>query len=80
MYFCLDAHFLSHPIRRSFKEHRCNLLTDVNVVLQNSGHSVWSNSFLQLLLYGDESLSYEVNRSIPTLTIILHILKTERLD
>ena len=64
----------------SFKEHRCNLLTvDVNVVLQNSGHSVWSNSFLQLLLYGDESLSYEVNRSILTLTIT-YILKTERLD
>ena len=51
----------------SFKEHRCNFLTDVNVVLQNSGHSVWSNSFLQLLLYGDESLSYEVNRSVLTL-------------
>ena len=55
-------HFLL--LCNSFKEHRCNLLTDVNVVLQNSGHSVWSNSFLQLLLYGDESLSYEVNRSI----------------
>ena len=59
----------------SFKEHRCNLLTDVNVALQNSGNSVWSNSFLQLLLYGDESLSYEVNRSILTLTIT-YILKT----
>ena len=63
----------------SFKEHRCNLLADVNAVLQNSGHSVWSNSFLQLLLYGDQSLSYEANRSILTLTIT-YILKTERLD
>ena len=62
-----------------FKELRCNLLTDVNVLIQNSGHSVWSNSFLQLLLYGNESLSYEVNRSILTLTIT-NILKTERLD
>ena len=52
----------------SYKEHRCNLLADVNAVLQNSGHSVWSNSFLQLLLYGDQSLSYEANRSILTLT------------
>ena len=58
----------------SFKEHRCNLLTDFNVVLQNSGHSVWSNDFLQLLSYGDESLSYEVKRSILTLTIT-NILK-----
>ena len=48
-------------------------------VLQNSGHSVWSNIFLQLLLYGDQSLSYEANRSILTLTIT-YILKTERLD
>ena len=63
----------------SFKEHRCNLLADVNAVLQNSGHSIWSNSFLQLLLYGDQSLSYEANRSILTLTIT-YILKTERLD
>ena len=63
----------------SFKEHRCNLLTDVYVVLQNSGHSVWSNTFLQLLLYGDQSLSYETNRSILTLTTA-YILKTERLD
>ena len=63
----------------SFKEHRCNLLTDVNVVLQNSGYSVWGNSSLQLLLCGDESLSYEVNRSILTLTIT-YILNTERLD
>ena len=63
----------------SFKEHRCNLLTDFHVVLQSSGHSIWSNTFLQLLLYGDESLSDEVNRSIPTLTIT-YILKTERLD
>ena len=63
----------------SFKEHRCNLLTDVNVVLQNSGHSVWSNSFCNFFLYGDESLSYDVNRSILTLTIT-YILKTERLD
>ena len=63
----------------SFKEHRCNLLTDVKVFLQNSGHSVWSNSFLQLLLYDDESLSYNVNRSILTLTIT-YIIKTERLD
>ena len=62
----------------SFKEQRCNLLIDVSVVLQNIGRSVWSNSFLQLLLYG-ESLSYEVNRSILTLTITYH-LKTERLD
>ena len=61
------------------KEHRCNLLTDVNVVLQNSGHSVWSNSILQLLLYSDENLSYEANISILTLTIT-YILKTERLD
>ena len=64
---------------RSFKEHRCNLLTNVNVVLQNSGHSVWSNSFLQLLLYGDESQSHEINRLILTLTVT-YILKTERLD
>ena len=63
----------------SFKEHRCNLLTDVNVLLQKSGHSVWSNIFLQHLLYGDESLSYEVNRSILTLTTT-YILKTERRD
>ena len=63
----------------SFKEHRCSLLTDVNVVLQNSGHSVWSNSVLQLLLYDDEILSFEVNRSILTLTIT-YILKTECLD
>ena len=67
-------HFL--VLYDSFKEHRCNLFTDVNVVVQNSGHSVWNNSFLQLLLYGDESLSYEVNRSILTLTIT-YILKTE---
>ena len=68
----------------SFKEHRYNLFTDVKAGLQDSGHSfwhswVWNNSFLQLLLYGDESLSYEVNRSILTLTIT-YILKTERLD
>ena len=63
----------------SFKEHLCNLLTKVNFFLQNSGHSVWSNSFLQLLLCGDESLTYEVNRSIFNLTIT-YILNTERLD
>ena len=63
----------------SFKEHRCNLITDLNVVLQNSGYSVWSNSFSQLLLYGDESLCNEVNRPILTLTIT-YILKIECLD
>ena len=63
----------------SLKERRYNLFTDVNVVFQNNGHSVWSNSFLQLLLYGDEGQSYEVNRSILTLTIT-YILKTKRLD
>ena len=62
----------------SFKEHRYNLVTDVNAVLQNGGHSVWSNSFLQLLLYGDESLSYEANRSILTLTITMNCISDVR--
>ena len=61
----------------SFKEYRGNLLTDFNVILENNGHSVCN--ILQILLYGDESLSYEVSRSILTLTIT-YILKTEWLD
>ena len=56
----------------SFKEHRCNLLTNLLMLLFKIEGILSS-------LYGDESLPYEVNRSILTLTIT-YILKTERLD
>ena len=53
----------------SFTEYRRNLFTDVNIIFQNNGHLVWNNNFLQHLLYGDESLSYAVNRSILTRSV-----------
>ena len=47
--------------------------------LNNSVILVSFSLSFQDVSYGDESLSYEVNRSILTLTIT-YILKTERLD
>ena len=43
-------------------------------------NSKWDSVFLQLLLYGDENLSYEVNRSSVLTLTITYILKTERFD
>ena len=57
-------HFLL--ICDSFKEQNAH----VNALLQNSGYFVLGNSFLPSL-YGNERLSYEVNRSSLTMTITI---------
>ena len=54
----------------SFDAQRRDLLAGVYDVLRPFGHSNLSNKVLtQLLLYGDESFSYYLNRTILNLTI-----------
>ena len=57
----------------SFDARRRDLLAGVSNSLRRNGHSNLSNKVLTLLLfYGDEKLSYDLNRTILNLTIQFH--------
>ena len=71
-------HFLL--LCNSFTEHRHNLLTGVNDVLEAYGYSeAPENNILQLLLYGNKNLPLEANRLILNATMN-YIFETERFD
>ena len=64
---------------RSFNEQRHNLLASVLPVLHSFNKSDVPNpTLLQILLYGDKNLPFEVNKFILKSTIS-YILRTERL-
>ena len=67
---------LCHP----FEEQRRDLLASVLPVLHSFNmHDVPNPNLLQILLYGDKNIPFEVNKFILTSTI-LYSLRTERLS
>ena len=70
---------LSLLLCHAFRVPRCDLLASVLPVLRSFDLTDVPNStLLQILLYGDKKLPFEVNKSILQATI-MYILRTERL-
>ena len=64
----------------SFSEHRRNLLSGANDILEAYKHSNTSDiNMLKLLLYGSKHLPSEANKLILNLTI-MYISEAKRLD
>ncbi len=65
----------------SFENQRRNLLAGVSEVLQPffEVNSLSNNALVQILLYGDEKLSIDINKSILKLTLTF-IHQTGRFD
>ena len=71
-------HFLL--LCHSCNNNRCSLLAGVNDIFKAVGNIVGANdNLLQILLYGDKSLSVKANKQILDLTI-KYILETKCID